>query len=170
MIPKKHKVILKEEESKAIIVPEDQKVTAQEVENSMEFKILMKTLKLKFPFIKGYKFDNINEYSLIFFDLVIDITYIADKYKLQIADFIKYLVRRNLPTKGVSLTYFFQPINDEQDDLLRNMCRDIEKTCKSIHETRVIPKNLKLPRRLDVISYFPDLKDMSHPQLMEPIK
>lgn len=125
-------------------------VTREEVENSYEFKLIKRIIKKEFPFIREVLLppdDQLNKYSLIFLDMVIDPFMLQREKGWEINRFVKsyYGVLSNFnkgPYRYVS--NFLSTIYDIDRPTAQTVVQPIERTMEAVASSPAIPKDLKL--------------------------
>ena len=131
-------------------------ITPEELYDNYEYKVTVKALKREFPFIKDVRIDEdkINQYGLIFLNIVIDPFEMAQTYGYNVSNWVKNELRRGEIHSSITPSAFFNEsyhevvkVGDMIDDLMR-----------SIHNSNAIPDTMKLPRgrQLDFTSFIVD--------------
>ena len=118
------------------------KLTTEEVLNSYEFKIIKKVLKSEYPWIKDVVIshpEDINEYSLIFLDFIID------PIKLAMDEDWKFMwYAPSLINRGHRFP-FFNTLYDIDYDTSKDEIDLIEFKMGKVKKSPALPHELKLP-------------------------
>jgi hypothetical protein len=127
-------------------------VTKEEVESSYEFKLMKKILKKEFPWIKDVvapSDDQINEYGLIFLDIVIDPFMLQRETGWPLASYIKMYM--SIPGFNTALhspyiysSAYLTTIYDVSRDESKDISNDVENTVRSVASSPAVPQDLKL--------------------------
>lgn len=132
-------------------VPQQNYVTKEEVENSYEFKLVKRIILREYPWIKDVVVpsdEEINEYNIIFLDIVMDPFELQRETGWPLASWIKfYLTTPNHPLKIKDYTYvssYLSTMFDTDRDTVSPIHHDIEKTMRSVQKSPAIPSDLKL--------------------------
>ena len=140
-------------------MPAESQITYEELMDNYEFKVSKKILMREYPWIKDVVYKNpndINKYSLIFIDLVVDPYELAEEYGW---DVIWYIDRRvalgEFPNYSYLSILFDGP---KSTDGAKDLQNQIERDLHSIHRSAAIPQELKLPedRRLVIGGVYVD--------------
>jgi hypothetical protein len=140
-------------------MPAESQITYEELMDNYEFKVSKKILMREYPWIKDVVYKNpndINKYSLIFIDLVVDPYELAEEYGW---DVIWYIDRR--VAQGEFPNYSYLSIlfdGPKSTDGAKDLQNQIERDLHSIHRSPAIPQELKLPedRRLVIGGVYVD--------------
>ena len=125
------------------------KLTREELFNNYEFRIVKKILKDTYPWIKDVYVEdsnNINQYNLLFVDLMIDPYELAQQTDGTVASYINSSIFDHFSSPYLS-TFF---VSDQPT--YSNIQNEIDKTLTSIHTSRALPDNLKLPSSRKLIA------------------
>ncbi len=132
----------------AIVNPNNY-VTHDEVENSYEFKLVKRILKREFPWILDViapSDEEINQYNLIFPDIVIDPFILQKEKEWPIVSYLRYYL-----TGGIShhspYTYqssYLSTMYNVGREETQELQDDVENTMRSIAKSNAIPSDLKL--------------------------
>ena len=126
-------------------VKEQDKLTLEELYNNYEFRVVKKILKDEFPWVKDVIIDKperINNYNLLFVDLIIDPIELAEMY--DDVGLAKYITGTTFFDHFSSpyLSTFFT----SESGSIRGLQEKIDATLESIHNSRALPDHLKLPK------------------------
>lgn len=132
------------------------KLTEEEVLNNYEYKITRRILMREYPWIKDVTLntsEDINHYSLIFIDVIIDLDQLSEENDWSISSHILRQKEKGFDLKSPFISSFFSIPFEEGRALERSI--DIE--LLKIHDSPAIPEHLKLPkdRRLTISSWTP---------------
>jgi len=123
-------------------------LTREELYNNYEFRVVKKILKDTYPWIKDVIVEDpnkINQYNLLFVDIMIDPYELAQQTDGTVASYLNsffdYFSSPYLSTFFVSDQPTYSKIQDE-----------IDQTLSSIHSSRALPDNLKLPKSRKLIA------------------
>ena len=136
-------------------------ITEKEFEDSYEYKVVKKSLLLKLPFIKDVELDrssDINRWShAIYIKLTIDPYLIAQTYNLKVWNVITtYLMRGESYWSPYLSIFFVNPKGDDKSnientvDLTRPIANQIQMVINGIHNSKVLPEELKLDRSIQI--------------------
>jgi hypothetical protein len=140
-------------------MPAESQITYEELMNNYEFKVSKKILMREYPWIKDVVYKNpndINKYSLIFIDLVVDPYELAEEYGWDVIWYINRRVEQgDFPNYSYLSILFDGPKSTDGAKELQNQ---IERDLHSIHNSAAIPQELKLPedRRLVIGGVYVD--------------
>jgi hypothetical protein len=140
-------------------MPAEHPMTYEELMDNYEFKVSKKMLMREYPWIKDVTYknpDDINNYNLIFIDLVIDPYELAEEYGWDVAWYINRRVREGDFPNYSYLTILFG--GEESNQGAKELQNEIESDLYSIHRSPAIPQELKLPdgRRLTIGGLYVD--------------
>jgi hypothetical protein len=130
------------------MVKDEEKLTLDELYNNLEFKLAKKLVKLEYPWVKDlivYMPENINKYSLIFVEPVIDAEELASEYDFDLASFIKYYIRTDGKFFSPYLSTMFANANNSTDISI-DISNKIERIFRNIHNNPAIPDTMRLPK------------------------
>ena len=117
-------------------------MTKEEIENNYEFKLAMKMLKHEFPWIVGYKIpDNVNDYNLIFVDIIVDPVKVKEEYDWDLLNFAKSGLQRGEEFTSPYISSLFNVEYREGQEVVD----DMERLTRSIRKSPAFPKELSLP-------------------------
>jgi hypothetical protein len=119
-------------------------ITPEELYDNYEYKVTVKALKREFPFIKAVRVneDEINNYGLIFLQIVIDPFLMAETYGYHVSNWVKNELRRGQTHSSIAPSAFF----DESYYVVATIEDMIEDLMRNIHNSNAIPDTMKLPR------------------------
>lgn len=120
-------------------------MTREELYNNYEFRVVKRILKDTYPWIKDVIVDdsnNINQYNIIFVDLMIDADQLSQETGGEIMSFVKSSIFYDYFSSPY-LSTFFKTDHPSPYSKIQN---DIDETLSSIRDSRAIPDNLKLPK------------------------
>jgi len=131
-------------------------ITPEELYDNYEYKVTVKALKREFPFIKDVRIDEdkINQYGLIFLNIVIDPFEMAQTYGYNVNNWVKNELRRGEIHSSITPSAFF---NESYHEVVK-VGDMIEDLMRSIHNSNAIPDTMKLPRgrQLDYSQFVVD--------------
>jgi len=131
-------------------------ITPEELYDNYEYKVTVKALKREFPFIKDVRIDEdkINQYGLIFLNIVIDPFEMAQTYGYNVNNWVKNELRRGEIHSSITPSSFF---NESYHEVVK-VGDMIEDLMRSIHNSNAIPDTMKLPRgrQLDYSQFVVD--------------
>ena len=126
-------------------------VTHDEVVNSYEFKLMKRILLREFPWIKDVVVptdEEINEYNLIFLDIVMDPFELQREVGWPLATWIKlYLTTPTFayaPNNYSYVSSYLSTMFDTDRDNTSPIHNEIESTMRSVQKSAAIPHDLKL--------------------------
>ena len=121
-------------------------MTADEVKNNYEFKVVRKALMREFPFVKDVlvEEDNISRYQYIIpVSIVIDPFVLALQYNVGIKPLYLRLIKKDDDFITASLDMMF-----DDRDRVRHIDGQMDKLAREIHNSPALPSEHKLPRPL----------------------
>ena len=131
-------------------------MTPEELYDNYEYKVTVKALKREFPFIKDVRIkeDEINNYGLIFLELIIDPFQMAETYGYHVSNWVKNHMRKGERDSSITPSVFF----DEPYSEVMKFGNMIDELIRSIHDSKAIPDTMKLPRgrQLDYSQFVVD--------------
>ena len=131
-------------------------MTPEELYDNYEYKVTVRALKREFPFIKDIRIkeDEINNYGLIFLNIVIDPFQMAQTYGYHVSNWVKNNIRRGETDSSITPSVFF---DEPYVDVIK-VGDMVEELMSSIHNSKAIPDTMKLPRgrRLDYSQFVVD--------------
>ena len=116
-------------------------MTVSELKKHFFYKIMTKSIKLDFPFIKDFDVDQkeLDTYNNIYLIPIIDIIEFMDKYNCKIYSWVL-----RLPEEKRSLTSIF---DIDYDEYKQKISEPIRKTFWKLYFDTDIPNNLKINKR-----------------------
>ena len=134
-------------------------VTKEEVENSYEFKLTKKILKREYPWIIDIVLpsdDEINEYALIFADVVIDPYILQRQTGWPFSTYMKYYFRgdKNFVNQSDQYLYrtsYLTTMFDVTREEVIPIQDNIEDTMKQVAKSPAIPSDLKLGKNRGIV-------------------
>ena len=146
-------------------------VTKEEVESSYEFKLMKRILKNEFPWIKDVRTpseEEINQYSLIFLDIVIDPFILQKELEWPLSSYMKMYMTGRFSSDSNPYVYSSAYLN-VMYDILREEAKEVndevEKTMRSISTSPAVPQDLKLGKdRNFAIGSFAIPRDIPIPE------
>jgi hypothetical protein len=120
-------------------------LTPEQLENNYEYKVVKRAIKKEYPWVIDVippSEDKLNEYNLIFIDLLID------PYKLQQEKGweLVYYLPSHLKAMGRYYSPYLSTIFDIPYPEGQEIPNEIERMAKSIKQSPALPNDLKLPR------------------------
>jgi len=130
------------------MVKDEDIITLDELYNNLEFKLAKKLVRLEYPWIKDlivFNPDNLNKFSLIFVEPVIDAEELAREYDFELPSYINYYIRTDRQFFSPYLSTMFTSHNDATNISI-DISNKIEKLFKTIHNNPAIPDTMRLPK------------------------
>jgi hypothetical protein len=121
-------------------------MTADEIRDNYEFKVVRKALMREFPFVKDVLLDdeNLSKYKYILpVNLVIDPFVLALQYNVGIKPLYLKLIKKDDKFITASLDMMF-----DDRDRVRYIDGQMDKLSREIHNSPALPSEYKLPRPL----------------------
>ena len=118
-------------------------ISLEELNNNYEYKVMRKAVMREFPWVKDvtiFNPDNMNNYNILFVDLVINPIILQQEMEWPIMWYVPYTVERDGEMTGPFLGSFFKTSYREAQDLVN----DIETLMKSVHNSPALPSELKI--------------------------
>ena len=131
-----------------------QHVTEEEVRKSLPFRIAKKELQKQYPWVMDIRFDteDINKYSIIFLDIVMNGDQFQEEEDLKISPLVKLILNRNKEFMNPFLKIM---VDGDDKDVASGIQHNMDDTVRAISKSEAIPKELALPRnRIFSISSF----------------
>lgn len=143
--------------------------TPEEVMNTYEYKVAIRSLKIEYPFVIGLDkiVDPAKYTSLIFMDLVIDPTMVAKQYDVDIENYVKYWVSRHKGYFASYLSVMFRAKDEGSNEVIKQMEPNMKKVLEAIHKSNVIPDTMKLDRQLSIGAFVVSSEHIKYPELIE---
>ena len=119
-------------------------MTGDELRDNYEFKVVRRALIKEYPWIKDvdFKEEDLNNYNLIFLDLVVDPVEMAETYGYELTPWVitslknGYRYAGNYPSLLFDISY-----EDGKDEIINPLNRMID----TIHNSPALPNELRLP-------------------------
>lgn len=129
-------------------------ISYDELRNNYEFKLATKMLKREYPFIKDLfmlKPEEINKYSLIFVDVLVDPQKVQEYFDLPLTSWAKFRLKSGEPYEAIYLNLLVGG-----GDIALGFNEELKTKLHEIHTSSAIPHELKLPanRNLYPASYY----------------
>jgi hypothetical protein len=121
-------------------------MTADEVKNNYEFKVVRKTLMREFPFVKDVlvEEEHLNSYKYIIpVSIVIDPFVLALQYNVGIKPSYVRMIKNDYEFITASLSMMFT-----DRDKVNHIDGQMDKLAREIHNSPALPSEYKLPRPL----------------------
>jgi hypothetical protein len=119
-------------------------MTPEELRNNYEYKVVRRGLMKEFPWITDVFFneEDINEYNIIFLEIVIDLNKMEEYFGWGIAPYLKHRIERGEKYRAIFpsllLNVSYEEGKSKVTDLIENMI-------DAIHKSPALPDELKLP-------------------------
>jgi len=126
-------------------VKEEDIITPEQLENNYEYKVVKRMIKKEFPWVIDVippSEKELNEYNLIFLDLVIDPYMLQKEKDWPIIYYIIYNLKHMHEYRATFLSIIFDITYREAEDLVD----DILSLTKGVKTSPALPQDLKLPR------------------------
>ena len=120
-------------------------MTPDELRNNYEFKVVRKALMNENKWVKDVTFndDDVNRYSLIFLDIIVDPIQMANEYE---RPFLPWVVKPIENGEGYRATYpslLLDMTYEEGDNLITS---PMNQMMEEIHNSPALPVELRLPQ------------------------
>jgi hypothetical protein len=130
-------------------------LTSEQLENNYEYKVVKKMIKKEYPWVIDVippSEKDLNEYNLIFLDLVIDPYILQEEKEWPIIYYIIYNLKHYGTYKGTYLSVIFDVSYRESQDVIEEMIT----LAQGVKKSPALPKDLKLPenRRFSIGSFI----------------
>jgi hypothetical protein len=124
-------------------------ITPEQLENNYEYKVVKRMIKKEYPWVIDIippSEDKLNEYNLIFIDLVID------PYKLQQEKGweLVYYIPRYIKTMGRYYSAYLSTIFNVPYAEGQEIPNEIERMVRNIKWSPALPQDLKLPKNRNI--------------------
>lgn len=126
-------------------MPASKTLTPEQVKGSYEFKVLKRLLKDEFDYVTDVKIqdDKLNDYNLIFLDVIVDPFKMGETYDLRVWDGIFFTTLfSNRDFESPFPRVFFK---GAPDNISRVIDGEFDDIIKSVRDSKIIPNNMKLP-------------------------
>ena len=143
------------------------KYTQEELDSNYTFKIIQKSLKQEFPFIKKVYLRNpkdLDKWSNnIFVDVDINPYEISERYGLPLDGLTERYLRRGQEYWSPHLSMFFKLNTIEERRIIGNIVNDTNYLIHSIQENAAIPDHLKFFKKVNIGAWYanPDTYPMT---------
>jgi hypothetical protein len=129
-------------------------MTADEVRDTYEFKVIKKALKRKFPFVKDVLVEeaHLNKFQHILpVSIVIDPFAIAQQYDVEIKPSYLRMIKNDDRFISASLDMMFK-----ERDKVNHLDGQMDKLSREVHNSPALPNEYKLPRPITMSLYYID--------------
>jgi hypothetical protein len=143
------------------------KYTQEELDSNYTFKIIQKSLKQEFPFIKKVYLREPKGLDLwsnnIFVDVDINPYEISERYGLPLDGLTERYLRRGQEYWSPHLSMFFKLNTIEERRIIGNIVNDTNYLIHSIQENAAIPGHLKFFKKVNIGAWYanPDTYPMT---------
>ena len=143
------------------------KYTQEELDSNYTFKIIQKSLKQEFPFIKKVYLREPKGLDLwsnnIFVDVDINPYEISERYGLPLDGLAERYLRRGQDYWSPHLSMFFKLNTIEERRIIGNIVNDTNYLIHSIQENAAIPDHLKFFKKVNIGAWYanPDTYPMT---------
>jgi hypothetical protein len=143
------------------------KYTQEELDSNYTFKIIQKSLKQEFPFIKKVYLRNpkdLDKWSNnIFVDVDINPYEISERYGLPLDGLTERYLRRGQEYWSPHLSMFFKLNTIEERRIIGSIVNDTNYLIHSIQENAAIPDHLKFFKKVNIGAWYanPDTYPMT---------
>jgi len=136
-------------------VKDDDYISSEQLENNYEYKVVKRMIKKEFPWVIDVitpPQKELNEYNLIFLDLVIDPYMLSKEKDWPIIYYILYNLKHYNTYRGTFLSIIFNITYREAEDV----ADEIIALAKGVKKSPALPHDLKLPenRSFGIGSYI----------------
>lgn len=142
------------------------KYTQEELDNNYTFKIVQKSLKQEFSFIKKvYLRDpkDIDKWSNnIFVDVDINPYEISERYEFPLDGLAERYLRRGQEYWSPNLSMFFKLNTIEDRRTIGNIVNEINYLIHSIQENAALPNHLKFYKKINIGAWFANSDTVPH--------
>jgi hypothetical protein len=142
------------------------KYTQEELDNNYTFKIIQKSLKQEFPFIKKVYLRNpkdLDKWSNnIFVDVDINPYEISERYGLPLDGLTERYLRRGQEYWSPHLSMFFKLYTIEERRIIGNIVNDTNYLIHSIQENAAIPNHLKFFKKVNIGAWYANPDTVPH--------
>jgi hypothetical protein len=142
------------------------KYTQEELDNNYTFKIIQKSLKQEFPFIKKVYLRKPKGLDLwsnnIFVDVDINPYEISERYGLPLDGLTERYLRRGQEYWSPHLSMFFKLYTIEERRIIGNIVNDTNYLIHSIQENAAIPNHLKFFKKVNIGAWYANPDTVPH--------
>ena len=120
-------------------------MTPEELRNNYEFKVVRRAIMREFPYVLdvGFIDDEINNYNLIFLEIVIDPVKMGEFYGWEINPWIKGIIGRDQRYRATYPSLIFNASYSQAKDEVNEPIIDL---IEGIHRSPALPDDLRLPQ------------------------
>lgn len=140
--------------------------TQEELDNNYTFKIIQKSLKQEFPFIKKVYLRNpkdLDKWSNnIFVDVDINPYEISERYGVPLDGLTERYLRRGQEYWSPHLSMFFKLYTIEERRIIGNIVNDTNYLIHSIQENAAIPNHLKFFKKVNIGAWYANPDTVPH--------
>ena len=129
-------------------------MTADEIRDNYEFKVVRKALMREFPFVKDVLVDDehLSKYQYIIpVNLLIDPFVIAQQYNVGIKPSYLRMIKNDDKFVSALLDIMF-----DDRDKVKDIDMQMDKLSREVHNSRALPNEYKLPRPITMSLYLVD--------------
>lgn len=135
------------------------RLTEEEVLNNYQYIVTVKLIKRQFPWIKSVgirKGEDVNKYSIIFLDAVIDPWQLAKEKDLQVIWFIENYLNSGYFSQNEFWSPFLSVYYEGNPSGARESAEEIKRVIDRVDINPAIPTEYKLPRgrSFDIGSWY----------------
>jgi hypothetical protein len=142
------------------------KYTQEELDSNYTFKIIQKSLKQEFPFIKKVYLREPKGLDLwsnnIFVDVDINPYEISERYGLPLDGLAERYLRRGQEYWSPHLSMFFKLYTIEERRIIGNIVNDTNYLIHSIQENAAIPDHLKFFKKVNIGAWYANPDTVPH--------
>ena len=142
------------------------KYTQEELDNNYTFKLIQKSLKKEFPFIKKVYLRDPKDIDMwsnnIFVDVDINPYEISERHGLHLHGLVERYLRRGQEYWSPHLTMFFKLNTIEERRTIGNIVNEINYLIHSIQENAAIPDHLKLYKKVYIGAWYANSDTVPH--------
>jgi hypothetical protein len=119
-------------------------MTPEELRNNYEYKVVRRGLMKEFPWITDVFFneDEINDYNLIFLEIVVDLKKMEEYFGWGIAPYLKDRIERGEKYRAIFPSLILNVSYEEGKSKVTDLIEDM---MDAIHKSPALPDELKLP-------------------------
>ena len=142
------------------------KYTQEELDNNYTFKLIQKSLKKEFPFIKKVYLRDPKDIDMwsnnIFVDVDINPYEISERHGFPLDGLAERYLRRGQEYWSPHLTMFFKLYTVEDRRTIGNIVNEINYLIHSIQENAAIPDHLKLYKKVYIGAWYANSDTVPH--------